>query len=112
MDVMEVQRLIAAARTDGGATVSVSRATGRYICGGVRTVVAGRHAAPESVAAGLVTRRHVDTIGSWLDSETGRVYLDAGTRHATRAVALRVARVRGELAIWDEQLMREIRVQS
>lgn len=57
--------------------------------------------------ADVVSGRYV---GSWVDADTGRTYLDVADIVADRADALALAVQRGELAIWDLQHACEIRV--
>ena len=42
-----------------------------------------------------------DAIGGWVDEEDGKAYLDGNTWIPDLETALKVARERGELAVWD-----------
>lgn len=44
---------------------------------------------------------YVATIGSWIDTDTDRIYFDASSHHTTLEDAASAARDRNELAIWD-----------
>lgn len=50
--------------------------------------------------------------GVWEDPETGKVYFDAVSHMNYEANALSLAKVRGELAIWDIVAGQEIRLLS
>jgi hypothetical protein len=51
-------------------------------------------------------------VGFWIDSNTGTLYVDKVTVVSTLADALNEAAARGELAIWDMDLGREIRLNN
>ena len=51
-----------------------------------------------------------DLIGSWTDTETGKVYLDHVEHYWDERIALNLAAVRGEIAIWDVANSKEIRL--
>lgn len=75
----------------------------------------GSTAADYTIAAvAVVSRIPLDAgethIGSWLDTETGTVWIDASEHYTDRAEALAVAADRGELAIWDIAANEEVRV--
>lgn len=48
--------------------------------------------------------------GVWVDSEDGKVYVDAVQWAVTRQSAVQVGRDRGEIAVWDIRKGEEIRV--
>lgn len=54
----------------------------------------------------------IDTVGTWVDHETGKIVIDAVDRFSDLAPALRVAQDRGERAIFDLADFRVITVQS
>ena len=91
----------------------------RYIVGGIATlVIPARLAYYEParnrrvVTEWLHGNTHAETLGYWIDAETGDIYLDAGDTYGYEGQALSVARQRGELAIWDRVENREIRVDT
>ncbi len=100
----------------GGATVNLSdRPLGRFVIGGLGTVadtVAAMtdHAADMSEKMARMASGDVQTVGSWLDTTDGTVYLDYGSTTDDMAQALDIARKRGEIAIWDSVANREIRL--
>jgi hypothetical protein len=51
-----------------------------------------------------------DTVGFWLDKNTGTLYIDAVVICPTLAEAMNLGAANGELAIWDADLGREIRL--
>lgn len=55
---------------------------------------------------------HVPYIGSWVDGETGKVYLDRVVILPDRESALTLAAAFGELAIWDFATGTEVRVNT
>lgn len=48
--------------------------------------------------------------GVWVDSESGKVYLDISVNYDSLDVALQVAKEENQLAIWDVKNQKEIRV--
>lgn len=52
----------------------------------------------------------VQSVGFWLDTNTNRLYVDSITLVPVLATALNLAAISGELAIWDNDLKREIRL--
>lgn len=87
---------------------------GRYIVGGIATVVIPSDAAgfPELVLRsaldllGSDDARKAETVGVW--NHDGNTYLDLGDTYYLIEVALTIARKRGELAIWDRVTGTEI----
>jgi hypothetical protein len=53
---------------------------------------------------------NVEAVGFWLDTNTNRLYVDSITLVPELGTALNMAAHRGELAIWDNDLKREIRL--
>lgn len=49
-------------------------------------------------------------VGVWTDTNTHTVYLDHVEHHHDKTQALKIARARGEIAIWDVRNAQEIRV--
>lgn len=97
--------------TQGGgsfvpASGSPARLRARFVVGGrVATVKVPRDVAPStlaSVLAGFAGDAGSEVVGTWVDGST--VYVDACDTFQSRTTALKVARRRGELAIWDSVL--------
>jgi len=98
------RRLLAGALVDGGATVSTDGSplpTVGFMVGGA----VPEWAAPADILTVNRVRQFVDLystrkyLGSW--SDHGRIVFDVSTHHDSYADALRVARERGERAVWD-----------
>lgn len=92
----------------GGATLNLSSRTARYVVGGLKSFNVSAEFALTTATIDNAVRQlgrtapnGADTIGSWLDTETDRVWLDYGTLHDDLADALATAVERGELAIYD-----------
>lgn len=51
-------------------------------------------------------------LGTWVDPETGKIYLDVSQRVADLEEALKIGDLRGEIAIWDVINGQEISVQD
>jgi hypothetical protein len=51
-----------------------------------------------------------DYVGWWTDEETGRLWVDATTWHETEFEAGRVGRQRREIAVYDIERQRELRL--
>lgn len=49
-------------------------------------------------------------VGWWVDSETGKIYIDAVEWYANEFTATAIAQVRHELAVWDIAGERELRL--
>jgi hypothetical protein len=64
----------------------------------------------EVFATYLTEHINADFLGWWTDSETGKVWVDGTTWHATGLEAGRVGRERGEIAIFDVAAQAEIRL--
>lgn len=118
---MRADKLYAALLHDAlyrdGATVALSSAAGRYVVGGIKSFnVAAEFALTTATIDNAVRQLGrtapigADTIGSWRDRATGRLWIDYGTRHADLDTALAIAHERGEIAIWDTVENKEIRV--
>jgi hypothetical protein len=102
---------------ESGATISLygspAPVGGFYVGGSVESLVFGLG---DPIRFGPVrdflSKIETDYVGFWLDDETGKTYFDAVDWYASESEALRVAAVRGELAVWDVLNDREIRVQE
>lgn len=57
----------------------------------------------------FMLRARSEYIGWWTDKSSGKVYVDQVDHYTPRALALRAAEVRGEIAFWDIAAGREIR---
>lgn len=105
----EVRLLTNEATYNGGCTIPLADVLGRYVVGGLKTVTAEIGDAlnqAETIAERLGESGAAQTLGSW--ENDGTVYFDLGDTWDNEADALRVARRRGELAIWDSWASREI----
>lgn len=105
----EVRLLTNEATYNGGYTIPLSDMLGRYVVGGLKTVtarVADALNQAESIAERLGESGAAQTLGSW--ESDGTIYYDLGDTWDSEADAMRVARRRGELAIWDSWANREI----
>lgn len=49
-------------------------------------------------------------MGTWLDTETGKLWLDVSTNFTDKGEAMRAAAKQGEIAIWDVSAGDEIRI--
>lgn len=111
--------LLAGTAANGGTTVSLEDATvaihvrGYYVGGAVPSEVFPNTGDMSDYANAVtnITRQvqGLGYIGSWLDTETNTVYVDAVDWIEDRTIAIAVARDRGELAIWDIANGEEIR---
>jgi hypothetical protein len=116
--------LVVLAENDGGCTVDregdrfgVDGKVPGYVVGGVTPSLvvpvpkneAGRIARVEQVAAWLDKNSH-DAYGSWLDTETGLVHIDAVDVVTDLNAAIALGRERGEIAIWDGVNAVEVRI--
>lgn len=108
---------------DGGVTVSLATGkmnphdAGYYVGGLVPSVTL--HKDSNAVAYALTAdsfRNRIPVnldgayLGTWIDTDTDTVYFDASEHFTNRTEAMRVARLRGELAIWDIANGEEIRL--
>lgn len=113
---LTIEYLITEAIRSGGATINLTDNRGRYVIGGIGTHEFPREFALttpsiDNAARQLTYKREsADTLGSWLDTNTGLIWLDYGTREDDLQVALSLASARNELAIWDDLDKREIRL--
>ena len=91
------------AQWNGGYTIPLGgRSLGRFVVGGLRTVTAKIGDAlnqAEAIAERLGESGAAQTLGSW--AHDGAVYFDLGDTWDSEDDAMRVARERGESAIWD-----------
>lgn len=111
--IATARRLIDAALTDGGASEWLGeQADHGFLVGlpgrGCIFTRAERQRDPDAVlrqaavwVKGTGTVEGAATRGSWLDAETGTLYLDLSSHHADFSEALNALHVRGELALWD-----------
>ena len=105
----DVRLLTNEATYNGGYTIPLADALGRYVVGGLKTVTAKIGDAlnqAEAIAERLGESGAAQTLGSW--AHDGTVYYDLGDTWDSEADAMRVARDRGELAIWDSWANREV----
>lgn len=98
----DVRLLTNEATYNGGYTIPLADVLGRYVVGGLKTVTAKIGDAlnqAEAIAERLGESGAAQTLGSW--ENDGTIYYDLGDTWDSEADAMRVARERGELAIWD-----------
>lgn len=98
----DVRLLTNEAIHNGGYTIPLADALGRYVVGGLQTVTAKIGDAlnqAEAIAERLGESGAAQTLGSW--EHDGTIYYDLGDTWNSRDDAMRAARRRGELAIWD-----------
>lgn len=82
--------------------------TGFFVGGVVSSVVVDIDDMTRDHMAEFVADNHrAAYVGMWEDD--GKIYLDVSEHYTSRRMAERVARIRGELAIWDVENAREIR---
>ena len=120
-------KLLARLQRDGGWTLNPR--TGRFVTGAGYVVAnppgalgARKTASQLAQEPGTflnVAARNADLLakpgmmlGAWLDTETGDTYVEVSEVFARPSDAIRVARARGELAIFDLYSKQEIRVTS
>ena len=105
----DVRLLTNEAAYNGGYTIPLADVLGRYVVGGLKTVTAKIGDAlnqAEAIAERLGESGAAQTLGSWAND--GTIYYDLGDTWDNEADAMRVARQRGELAIWDSWANREV----
>lgn len=108
---------------NGGLTMELTtgkldpHATGYYVGGLVPSVTIHRNsnAAGYSLTAyGMRNTAPLNIgrayLGTWIDTDTDTVYFDLSEHFTDRTEAMRVARIRGEIAIWDIANGAEIRL--
>lgn len=98
----DIRLLTNEAQWNGGYTIPLADVLGRYVVGGLKTVTAKVGDAlnqAEAIAERLGESGAAQTLGSWAND--GTIYYDLGDTWDNQADAMRVARERGELAIWD-----------
>lgn len=107
-----------AATAPGGGSITTTGApvpTAGHVVGGVVPSLV-TEAAPtvDEVAAWiLATEAHrAGVLGWWVDTDTGRTYVDASDVITDRADALELAAARGELAVWDLAAAAEVRTDA
>lgn len=105
------ETLLARTARDGGVTVSLvsgdvaAHTSGFYVGGRVKETLVKD---PSDIgdyltAVSTITRRAggVGYIGAWKNDETGVVHVDASDHVEDFGTAVRIAKERGELAIWE-----------
>jgi len=97
---------------DGVPTPDTAR-VGYYV--GVGSVAVVPASAPSAAVAAInrgieQARAHGALLGTWIDRDTGQLYVDISGWYPNLDTALVVARRRGELAVWDVANSAEIRV--
>lgn len=105
----DIRLLTNEATHNGGYTIPLADVLGRYVVGGLKTVTAKIGDAlnqAESIAERLGESGAAQTLGSWANN--GTIYYDLGDTWNSMADAMRVAKERGELAIWDSWTNREV----
>lgn len=105
----DVRLLTNEATYNGGYTIPLADVLGRYVVGGLKTVTAKMGDAlnqAEAIAERLGESGAAQTLGSW--ENDGTIYYDLGDTWDNVSDAMRVARERGELAIWDSWANAEI----
>lgn len=98
-----------------GGTVSLTAlgvpTVGFLVGGAYPPVVAESYAdLSASDVADLVANAHTLFAGWWVDSETGKVYVDAVQWYQSEYTARAIGKIRGEIAIWDLAKGEEIRL--
>lgn len=81
-----------------------------FVVGGVANSLINPRTFEEVEAYVTRLARETNLVGFWRDSDTGHYHIDGSTWHVNRALALGVAKRRGELAIWDVQSAAELPV--
>lgn len=105
----DVRLLTNEATYNGGYTIPLADVLGRYVVGGLKTVTAKIGDAlnqAEAIAERLGESGAAQTLGSW--ENDGTIYYDLGDTWDSETDAMRVAKERGELAIWDSWANREV----
>lgn len=105
----DIRLLANEATYNGGYTIPLADVLGRYVVGGLMTVTAKVGDAlgqAEAIAERLGESGAAQTLGS--RANDGTVHFDLGDTWDDEADAMRVARERGELAIWDSWANREV----
>lgn len=105
----DIRLLTNEATYNGGYTIPLADVLGRYVVGGLKTVTAKIGDAlnqAETIAERLGESGAAQTLGSW--ENDGTIYYDLGDTWDSMADAIRVARRRGALAIWDSWTNSEI----
>jgi len=123
-----IDELIERTRKDGGFSVSMTGqtvpSTGYMVGGYANSLIFGRDVLEpnHNVTAYQLISQYVgkhfrlltsDTItflGGWIDEDTDLVYIDISQHFTEKGQALAAAHYHGELAIWDLENEREIRV--
>jgi hypothetical protein len=115
----KVNDLITETLNSGGATLSLNGQltpnTG-YMVGGVQNRAFNRDmftwANVFDFVAGVMYLLDKDRyfLGSWIDDETGLIWVDVAELSLERSTALELAAARDEIAIWDNRNQEEIRV--
>ena len=115
------RELVNRATTDGGCTVDRD---GNTIEAGTPVFVVGLGGAQplspyrsfidqaETIVDDALWDFRTDALGSWLDNDTGDVYIEPVQLFTCKRLACEVAAGRGELAIYDLTNSQEIRIEK
>lgn len=115
------KELVTAALNDGGTTVHLdSSEYGRYIIGTYALLTVSADTPADTLISILADAidaktdtyilKDAETIGSWLDSETGVVYIDVGVTATNLDMAKELGRSYSQIAIFDTATNTEIRL--
>ena len=100
---------------ESGATVSRygngTPTDGYYVGGAIKTlVVDSRSVIDFPTVREFIGRADTPYVGFWVDSETDKIHFDLVDWYRSERDALHLARVRGELAVWDIANETEVRL--
>lgn len=114
------RELLSIARHAGSGTVPLNSlplpSMGFYVGGSIPEMVMTsddvnrRDAVPIQRVIDFVHRAGTAYVGVWTDTETDKIHFDAVEWYAEEFTAAAIARVRGELAVWDIARERELRL--
>ena len=116
------RELLSLARHGDGGTVPLNGlplpSTGFYVGGRIPSLIMsvddvesrGQHVATLQSVINFVSRAGTPYVGVWRDNESDKIYFDAVEWYANEYTACAVARVRKELAVWDIDHGRELRL--
>lgn len=108
-------QIIRATKETGGFTSPLVQKEGRYIVainGLGKSYDLDKITIEEAIDDYMATipNPHTFRIGTWVDTETNKLWCDLSRGYASKGVALDVAKATGELAIFDLETTAEIRV--
>lgn len=117
----EVAReLLSLARHGDGGTVPLNGlplpSVGYYVGGRIESMIMTRDdvdrrdAVPLQRVIDFVSRAGTPYVGVWVDTDTDKIYFDAVEWYANEFTAAAIGRVRKEIAIWDIDHGRELRL--